>query len=176
MSESFEEGTQGSNSIETLTDRAGQYLTFLLGDEVYGLEILKVQEIIGMMTVTKVPKTPDYVRGVINLRGKVIPVIDLRTKFQMETHEDTNRTCIIVVQVAGASQQITMGILVDEVSEVLDIIGDQMEPAPTFGEGIQTDFIFGMGKVGDKVVMLLDVDRVLSSGEMSMFSTIAKQE
>ena len=155
---------------------AGQYLTFELGDEVYGLQILKVQEIIGIMTVTRVPRTPSYVRGVINLRGKVIPVIELRTKFGMVNAEDTSRTCIIVVQVAteadargetGGSRRTTMGIIVDEVAEVLEVASDQIEPAPSFGAAVPTEFILGMGKVGEKVVMLLDVDKVLSVGELA---------
>lgn len=150
-----------------LLERAGQYLTFSLGPEVYGIEILKVQEIIGMMPVTKVPRTPGFVRGVINLRGKVIPVIDLRTKFEMEPRDDTNMTCIIVVQVASVSQNITMGIIVDEVAEVVAISGEQIEPTPQFGGGVRTEFILGIGKIASKVVILLDVDKVLSWGELA---------
>ena len=150
--------------------RAGKYLTFELGGEVYGLAILKVQEIIGIMTVTRVPRTPDFVRGVINLRGKVIPVIDLRIKFGLAGTEDTERTCIIVVQVESKDAQVIMGIIVDEVSEVLDITAEQIEPAPAFGSEIDTNFIMGMGKIDKKVVMLLDVDKVLSGGEIEMVS------
>lgn len=154
---------------------AGQYLTFGLGEETYGIEILKVQEIIGIMTITRVPRTPEYVRGVINLRGKVIPVIELRTKFGMERIDDTTRTCIIVVQVAAGDQEVTMGIIVDEVSEVLDISAAQVEPAPSFGGNVPTEFILGMGKVADKVVMLLDVDKVLSGSELSIASQVAQE-
>lgn len=154
----------------TAVEKAGKYLTFELGGEVYGLAILKVQEIIGIMTVTRVPRTPDFVRGVINLRGKVIPVIDLRSKFGLESTEDTERTCIIVVQVERKDTQVVMGIIVDEVSEVLDITAQQIEPAPAFGTEIDTNFIMGMGKVDKKVVMLLDVDKVLSGGEIEMVS------
>lgn len=147
--------------------RAGKYLTFQVKGEVYGLEILKVQEIIGLMKVTRVPRSPTFVRGVINLRGKVIPVVDLRLKFGLESQADTEKTCIIVVQVAqGNSGKVTMGIIVDEVSEVLNIAGEQIEPAPEFGAAVDTDFILGMGKVAQKVIMLLDVDRVLSSSEI----------
>lgn len=156
----------------TLRASAGKYLTFELNSEVYGLEILKVQEIIGIMKVTRVPLAPGFVRGVINLRGKVIPVIDLRIKFSMSTREDTERTCIIVVQVAGSSSVVIMGIIVDEVSEVLDIVEDQIEPPPSFGSRIDTDFILGMGKIGERVVMLLDVDRVLSGEEVKMIETV----
>ena len=147
--------------------KAGKYLTFQLGKEVYGIEILKVQEIIGMMPVTHVPRTPDFVRGVINLRGKVIPVVELRRKFGMETREDTERTCIVVVQVSWDAGRIIMGLLVDEVSEVLNVTGEQIEAPPSFGASVDTDFILGMGKVGTKVVMLLDVDKVLASDEIA---------
>jgi len=140
----------------------GKYLTFKLGGEIYGLEILKVQEIIGMMDVTRVPKTPDFVRGVINLRGKVIPVIDLRVKFRLEAREDTDRTCIIVVQMVRVDCQVTMGIIVDEVSEVLDLGDDQIEPSPSFGENVDTGFILGMGKIDQRVVTLLDIDAVFA--------------
>ena len=152
---------------------AGKYLTFELGEEVYGLEILKVQEIIGIMSITQVPQTPEYVRGVINLRGKVIPVVELRRKFGLARVEDNDRTCIIVVQVTGGDGAITMGILVDEVSEVVDIDADQLEPPPSFGATIDTAFILAMGKLEKNVVVLLDVDKVLTSGEMAMVNKIA---
>ncbi len=151
-------------SMDTL---AGKYLTFELGKEIYGLEILKVQEIIGIMSITHVPRTPDYVRGVINLRGKVIPVVELRRKFALPSVEDTDRTCIIVVQVRGESGSVTMGILVDEVSEVVDVSTPQLEPAPSFGASIDTAYILAMGKVGERVVILLDIDCVLTVGEIA---------
>lgn len=144
----------------------GKYLTFELDAEVYGLEILKVQEIIGLLTVTKVPGTPDFVRGIINLRGKVIPVVDLRLKFRMESVEDTERTCIIVVQVERDDLQVVMGVLVDAVSEVVDIGAEEIEPPPSFGSNVDTAFLLGMGKLEEKVVILLNVDKVLSSGEL----------
>lgn len=153
-------------------EQAGKYLTFSLACEEYGLEILKVNEIIGIMNVTHIPKAPEFVRGVINLRGKVIPVVDLRRIFGMETAEDTERTCIIVVQVAQNSHQVTMGVIVDDVSEVMDIEGPQIEPAPEFGSSVDTDFILGMGKVDRKVVMLLDVDKVLSGAEIAQAGQI----
>ena len=159
---------------ETLADRAGKYLTFSLGGEIYGLEILKVQEIIGMMSVTRVPRTPEFIRGVINLRGKVIPVVDLRIKFGLDYQEDTEKTVIIVVQVTRGDSQVTMGTIVDEVSEVMDIGGSQIEPPPSLGTDVETDFILGMGKVGDKVVMLLDVDQVLTGGEVEIVDQVAK--
>jgi purine-binding chemotaxis protein CheW len=151
--------------------KGGKFLTFLMANEKYGLEILKVREIIGMMKVTSVPMTPAFVRGVINLRGKVIPVIDLRLKFGMEPKEDTERTCIILVHLACTAQEMTMGIIVDEVSDVLDINQDQIEPPPSFGPGIRTDFILGMGKIDQKVMTMLDIDRVLSEQEIAQVAT-----
>jgi len=156
--------------------QAGKYLSFVLGDEEYGLEILKVQEINGMMDVTRVPRTPEYVRGVINLRGRVIPIISLRQKFTMPSVEDTEKTCIIVVQVQYHDTQITMGIVVDEVSEVLSIGDGQIEPPPSFGGGMEeADFITGMGKLEDKVVILLDIDRVLSGTDLEAIAQAAQQ-
>jgi purine-binding chemotaxis protein CheW len=155
--------------------KAGKYLTFKLGAEDYGLEILKVQEIIGILKVTRVPRLPDFIRGVINLRGKVIPVIDLRLKFGMEAKADTERTCIIVVQVSHASSKLITGIIVDDVSEVLNITADQLEPPPAFDTSVDVRFLFGMGKIGQKVVMLLDIDRVLSSEQLSIAQQVAKE-
>ncbi|MBK7771710.1 MAG: purine-binding chemotaxis protein CheW [bacterium] len=147
--------------------QAGKFLSFILGEEEYGLEILKVQEINGMMGITRVPRTPDYVRGVINLRGRVIPIVSLRKKFKMPAVVDTEKTCIIVVQVRYVDREITMGIIVDEVSEVLNIGDGQIEPPPSFGGGMEeADFITGMGKLENKVVILLDIDRVMSGTEM----------
>jgi purine-binding chemotaxis protein CheW len=148
--------------------RTGKYLTFRLAAEEYGLEILKVREIIGMMDITKVPRTPHYVRGVINLRGRVIPVVDLRAKFDMEVTEDTNETCIIVVEVTSQLGSVSMGIRVDAVSEVLDIKEDEIEDTPSFGSGIDTRFILGIGKVKNEVKILLDIDQVLTEGDLKM--------
>lgn len=170
--ENMDHATAGSGSSGA-QEHAGKYLTFKLGREVYGLQILKVQEIIGMMNVTHVPRTPEYIRGVINLRGKVIPVVILRRKFGMAASEDTDRTCIIVVQVACNGQHVTMGLIVDEVSEVVDVAGAQIEPAPTMGAAVDTAYILGMGKIGDNVVILLDVDKVLATEELAMLQTTA---
>ena len=159
---------------ESLAEKAGKYLTFTLGDEVYGLEILKVQEIIGMMSVTRVPRTPDFIRGVINLRGKVIPVVDLRIKFGLDAKDDTEKTVIIVVQVIRDSQPVTMGTIVDEVSEVMDIEAGQIEPPPQLGADVDTDFILGMGKIADKVVMLLDADKVLTGTEIELIDKFSQ--
>lgn len=159
-------------NTENIKSLTGKYLTFKLGKETYGIEILKVQEIIGLMHITSVPRTPDFVRGVINLRGKVIPVIELRKKFGMESTEDTDHTCIIVVQVAGSTGPITMGILVDEVWEVVDIAENQLEPPPSFGTNIDTAFILAMGKLDETVVILLDIDKILTASELTSVSNI----
>ncbi len=145
---------------------AGKYMTFQLADEAYGLEILKVREIIGLMEITRVPRTPEFVRGVINLRGKVIPVLDLRLKFGMEKTEATDQTVIIVVQYAFEGKPLTMGILVDQVLEVLSIEAGQIEPPPHFGAGAcEADFILGVGKSDRRVIFLLDIARVLDVEE-----------
>ena len=152
---------------------AGKYLTFCLEDEDYGLEILKVQEIIGMQEITKIPRTPEFVKGVINLRGKVIPVLDLRLKFGMSEAEVSRKTCIIVVQIQLVETKVIMGIVVDEVSEVLDISDQEIEPAPSFGARIDTNFILGMAKSERAVKILLDLDRVLSREEMETMSKVS---
>jgi len=143
-------------------DLGGKSLTFGLAGEEYGLEILKVREIIGMMDITAVPRTPEFVRGVINLRGKVIPVVDLRLKFGMPPAEATDQTCIIVVDVG----RVEMGIMVDKVSEVLDIASEDIEPPPSFGVSVDTEFILGMGKANNRVTILLDISRVLTGEDV----------
>jgi len=165
--------THGVNQVRVL--EGGKFLTFLMANEKYGLEILKVREIMGMMDVTTVPTTPAFVRGVINLRGKVIPVVDLRLKFGLEAKEDTQRTCIIVVHLTHTAQEMTMGIIVDEVSDVLDIDQNQIEPPPSFGANIRTDFILGMGKVDQKVMTMLDIDRVLTEQEVALVESSAEK-
>ncbi|MBN2591465.1 MAG: purine-binding chemotaxis protein CheW [Sedimentisphaerales bacterium] len=150
-----------------LLDKEGKYLTFALANEEYGLEILKVREIIGYMDITTVPQMPDYIKGVINLRGQVIPVIDLRAKFGMETAEITEQTCIIVVETTQGGRNCSTGIVVDHVQEVLDITGDNIEETPEFGSSVNTDFIVGLGKVGLTVKILLDIDKVLSGTDFS---------
>jgi purine-binding chemotaxis protein CheW len=141
--------------------KEGKYLTFALAHEEYGLEILKVREIIGYMDITAVPQTPHHVKGVINLRGQVIPVIDLRGKFGMDSTEVTDETCIIVVEITQNNRAYNTGIVVDHVQEVLDIAGKDIEEAPQFGSSVDTNFILGMGKIGDTVKILLDIDKVL---------------
>ena len=151
---------------------SSKFLTFQLQHEEYGLEILKVREIMGLMEITTVPQTPSYVRGVINLRGQVIPVVDLRLKFGMKEGADDKRTCIIVVDVGG----LMMGIVVDTVSEVMDISASSIEATPSFGTKLNTDYILGMGKVQGKVKILLDIDRVLTSEELVMVSELQREE
>ncbi len=138
--------------------RAGKYLTFCLANEDYGLEILKVREIISMCKITTVPQTPEFIKGVINLRGKVIPIVDLRLKFVMDEARHTDETCIIVVNVG----EIEMGIIVDKVLEVMNIPAGEIEDTPSFGMNVNTEFILGIGKAGGKVTILLDVEKVLT--------------
>lgn len=149
-------------------DVGGKYLTFAVGKEEYGLEILKVREIIGLMDIIAIPRTPASAKGVINLRGQVISVVDLRAKFGMPQTATTDQSCVIVVDVARGDLHQKIGILVDRVSEVLDIPSENIEPAPPFGETTGADFILGMGKIGDTVKILLDIDKVLSAAELSV--------
>jgi purine-binding chemotaxis protein CheW len=147
-------------------NKEGKYLTFSLAGEEYGIGILKVKEIIGMMPITIVPQTPDYIKGVFNLRGKVIPVIDLRVKFIMSATDYTERTCIIVVEIVASGRTVLMSIVVDSVSEVLNIKSADIEETPAFGTKLDTEFILGMAKVGGGIKILLDIDRVLSIDDM----------
>ncbi len=146
-------------------EREQKYLTFKLADEEYGIEILKVKEIIGMMPITSVPRTPDFYKGVINLRGKVIPVVDLRLRFGMEEKEYSLQTCIVVVEVTEDGMTETTGIVVDAVSEVVNIKPEDTEEAPTFGDMVNTQFISAMAKTGGGVKILLDIDRVLGTNQ-----------
>ncbi|MBI9081912.1 MAG: purine-binding chemotaxis protein CheW [Pseudodesulfovibrio sp.] len=167
-----ETATQQLEAVnEAVQNKAGKYLTFALGSEEYGLEILKVREIIGYVEVTRIPQTPAYVQGVINLRGQVIPVVDLRAKFGMESVERTEATCIIVVEISRADDAISTGVVVDRVQEVLDIAGEDIEDTPSFGSSVDTDFILGMGKIGDSVKILLDIDKVLGEADLSGFAS-----
>lgn len=135
----------------------GKFLSFFLGDEEYAIEILKVQEIIGLMSITPVPKMPDYIRGVLNLRGKIVPIMDLRMRFNFKAIEDTEETCIIVLQ----DEDYQMGVVVDKVSEVADIESNQIEEVPSVGVAGKSDFLSGIGKVKDSVRMIVDVHEVL---------------
>lgn len=156
---------------ENLSVLAGKYLTFNIGEEEYAVGILKVKEIIGLMDVTPVPRVPQYIRGVINLRGKIIPVVALRARFGMQQIEDTELTCIIVLELPFNGQSIPMGILVDSVQEVLELDAEHLAETPEFGSGIDTEFLLGVGKLDRRVVMLLDVDRILNVEEIMSAAT-----
>jgi len=160
-------------AIGVMSDREGKYLTFALAGEEYGISILKIKEIIGMMPITTVPQTPEFVKGVINLRGKVIPVVDLRLRFGMERIDYTERTCIVVVEISSGSGTVMIGIVVDSVSEVLNIKAGDIEETPTFGTKLETDYILGMAKVQGGVKILLDIDRVLSRDEVALIKKAA---
>lgn len=169
-------GTAEATTQQTTLDQqmgfstdGNQYLTFTLGDEHYGVEILRVQEIKGYTAVTRIPNTPGYIKGVLNLRGTIVPIIDLRTKFSMEQVEYSKVTVIIVLEVKGR----TMGIIVDAVSDVLNIPGKDVQPPPDFGHTVDVSFLSGIGKSGDKLVALLDIDKVLSVGEIDQATAVA---
>ncbi len=170
MSEASTLSNSGSNvdggSSDLGRQLAGKYMTVKLANEEYGLAILRVREIIGLMDITRVPRTKEFIRGVINLRGKVIPVVDLRRKFSMPATEATDQTVIIVVQWTVNNVSTTMGILVDEVLEVMNIAAEQIEPPPElYSRNGETDFILGIGKAEKRVICLLDIDQVLSKDE-----------
>jgi len=162
-----------NQAVNAIAERDGKYLTFTLADEEYGIGILKIKEIIGLMQITTVPQTPEFIKGVINLRGKVIPVVDLRLRFGMDSMDYTERTCIIVVEIKGANDSVQIGIVVDSVSEVLNIRGEDIEDTPAFGAKLNTDFISGMAKTEDNVKILLDIDRVLSTQELESLERAA---
>ena len=149
---------------------AGKYITFKLADEEYAFEILKVREIIGMMDVTRVPQSDPAVRGVINLRGKVNPVVDLRLKFDMSETVSTDQTVIVIVQLNALKQQYTMGVLVDEVEEVLNVDAKDIEPRPNLGDfsNANMDYIMGVAKVGKRVIFLLDIEKIFSTNELAL--------
>jgi len=149
-----------------MADTDQKLLTFSLGSEGYGVSILKVKEIIGMMEITPVPRTPEFIKGVINLRGKIIPVMDLRTKFGMESQEYNERTCIIVAEVLINGVQKLLGVVVDMVSEVVTISDSQIEPPPEYGTAIEHNSILGIGKIKDRVVIILDIDQVFVCDEV----------
>ena len=161
---------QMDHVVKAMADREGKYLTFELANEEYGIGILKVKEIIGMMPITSVPQTPGFIKGVINLRGKVIPVVDLRLKFGIEEMDYTERTCIIVVEMAVEAGHAVIGIVVDAVSEVLNIKGEDIEDTPSFGTSLTTDYILGMAKMEGGVKILLDINRVLTERESEMMN------
>jgi purine-binding chemotaxis protein CheW len=170
-------GRQAPATVDGATTPAeqSQYLTFLLGDEMFAIGILSIREIIEYGYLTEVPMTPPFIRGVINLRGAVVPVVDLAVRFGREARETTKRTCIVIVEVAGPEGSQEMGIVVDAVSEVLEIPRSEIEPPPEFGARVRSDFIQGMGKIGGKFVVLLDANRVLSVDEVAIVSGVSRE-
>jgi purine-binding chemotaxis protein CheW len=168
----MEAAVAAENQAQKNNHREGKYLTFTLAGEEYGIGILKVKEIIGMIAITTIPQTPSHVKGVINLRGKVIPVIDLRLKFGLPSMEYTERTCIIVIEVSQEVGYILIGILVDSVSEVLNIKGTDIEDTPNFGARLNTDFILGMAKSGGSIKILLDIDKVMNADEVALLEKV----
>jgi purine-binding chemotaxis protein CheW len=158
--------TQEASSLD------GKYLTFELGQEEYGVGILKIKEIIGMMPITSVPDTPSFIRGVIKLRGKVIPITDLRMKFGLENTDYTKRTCIVVVEIGDGAELLTMGLVVDGVSEVANIRGGEIEATPDFGNGKNSNFVQGMAKIAGGVKILLDIDRILTGEQLAGLETL----
>mgnify|MGYP001105919182 CR=1 FL=1 len=153
-------------------ERAGKYLVFQLGREEFGIRVLKVREIMGLQDITAVPQMPAHVKGVINLRGKVIPVVDLRLKFGLPEAEYTQRTCIIVVQINGESGRMLTGIVVDGVAEVLNLTAAEIEDTPDFGHGVDTPYLLGMAKVKGKVKILLDIDQILASSDLGALQEV----
>ena len=144
-----------------------QYLTFMLEEEVFALDIHKVREVLDFSTVTKVPRTPEFMRGVINLRGTVVPVVDMRLKFGMARTENTVNTCIIIVELVVSGETVVVGAMADSVREVIDLEPEQIEPAPRIGTSLQTEFIRGMGKHNDNFLIILDIDAVFSTDELA---------
>jgi len=153
-----------------------QYLTFKLGEEVFGLDVGKVREILDFTTITKVPRTPGFMRGVINLRGSVVPVVDMRVKFGMSSTEKTVNTCIVVAEVELEGDVIVLGALVDSVQEVFELEPGQIEPAPRIGTKLDTGFIKGMGKRDERFIILLDVDKAFSAEELSLVQDTAEAQ
>lgn len=152
--------------------KTAQYLTFKLDDEVFALDISQVREVLDFTALTRVPRTPDFMRGVINLRGSVVPVVDMRLKFGMTKTEQTVNTCVIIVEINLDGEKIILGALADSVQEVIDLEPDQVEPAPRIGTRLNTDFIKGMGKREDHFVIILEIDRIFSSYELSSVNGI----
>lgn len=153
-----------------------QYLTFKLNDEVFGVDVAKVREILDLIKITRVPQTPDFMRGVINLRGSVVPVVDMRIKFGLEATESTVNTCIVVVEVELDGENTILGALVDSVQEVFELEQSEIEPAPRIGTKLRTDFIKGMGKHDDRFIILLNIDKIFSTEELELVQNSQTQD
>ena len=165
-----------SGAAHAAAGEDGQYLTFMLGGEMYAIGILNIKEIIEYGQVTEVPMMPAFIRGIINLRGRVVPVVNLLARFGKPSSETTKRSCIVIIETGTEDERQDIGVLVDSVSEVLDIPASEIEPAPSFGAKIRSDFISGMGKVDGKFVVMLSVDKVLSVDEMAMLSGVKSSD
>ncbi|MDH3354640.1 MAG: chemotaxis protein CheW [Chromatiales bacterium] len=157
---------------QTTSDNAAQFLTFVLNGEIYGINILNIKEIIDYGNVTRVPMMSEFIAGVINLRGSVVPVVDLALRFSQKPAERTKRTSIVILEVEYEEEKLEIGVTVDVVNEVLDILSSEIEPAPSFGTKIRTNFISGMGKVGDQLLVLLAIEEVLSVAELSLIDNL----
>jgi len=155
-------------------DVVTQYLSFKLGEEIFALDISKVREVLDFTTVTKVPQTPDYMRGVINLRGGVVPVVDLKLKFGMEETDKTVNTCVIIVEVNLEGDSVVLGALADSVQEVFDLKAEDIEPAPKIGTQLNTEFLKGMGKKNEEFILLLDIDKVFTTDEINMVQSMGE--
>jgi purine-binding chemotaxis protein CheW len=170
------EGSKNHSSVPSETvctsDRAGKYLIFHLGAEEFGAEVLKVREIMGLQDITPVPKVPAHVKGVINLRGKVIPVIDLGVKFGMPAQDYTSRTCIVVTRTVRGDEDVLVGMVVDGVAEVLTLSEDDIQDTPRFGPGISTPYLIGMAKMKGKVKILMDIDQVLNNDDLCAMTAL----
>ena len=160
--------------LDTTITSEAKYLTFKLQNETYGIEILKVREIIGLMEITSVPKTAAHVRGVVNLRGKIVPVLDMRAKFGLPSAEARRENCIITVMAETGQASLLVGILVDSVSEVMQVKSDNIEAVPALGSDMRLDFVLGLAKSADKVSILLDIDRVISAADVNGIEDRAK--
>lgn len=152
----------------TSIDKAATYLTFMLGEEIFAVDVQNVREVLDYTSITKVPRTPDFMRGVINLRGSVVPVIDMRLKFGMEATEDTVDTCVIVMEIGLDDETTVIGALADSVKEVFDLDPGQIEPPPRIGTRLNTEFIRGMGKTNEQFIIILNIDKVFSADELDL--------
>jgi len=163
-----------SNSVSdsTITEQLNQFLTFKLSNDVYAINILNIREIVDYGNITRVPMMPEFIAGVINLRGSVVPVVDLALRFEQPRSQITKRSSVVIVEIKDEEQSLEIGITVDEVDEVLDILAGEIEPSPSFGTKIRTDFIYGMGKVNEQLLVLLDIENILSIDEISQLDGV----
>ncbi len=168
MQKQTQEQTVSEKIANTGNENITQFLTFVLNTEIYGINILNIREIVDCGNITRVPMMPKFIAGVINLRGSVVPVVDLALRFSQEPSGRTGRSSVVIMEIEHAEQKLAIGIIVDVVNEVLDISSKEIEPAPSFGTKIRTDFISGMGKVNEQLLVLLDIENILSIDELSM--------